>query len=552
MNRIRLLPVLLLVLWTASVSAGLIVRDLTGTTPRVLAEKLAGSGLKISNVSYRGAKAAAGVFSGGDHIIGFDSGIVLGSGHVSDVVGPNKNAATGYDNGTQGDAALADIAGFESHDAAILEFDFIPDKDAVTFQYVFASDEYNEYANKTVNDVFAFFVNGVNCAVNKGVPVSINTINGGNPLGKNAKKPELYKNNEKGGENLDTEMDGLTVVLTCAVAVMPGKRNHVKIAISDAGDNSYDSNVFLAAESLTSRSLTEIQPLTDDPTAALIVPAPTQPVNSTVELAPVLSLQLDHIQVHAGSGSKGRLDFSSVKITGAPEIKISTDFNKKGSVVEIDMGNGWIALNNNPKTFTLNEAALKNREVQVRTDNCAEGVSALESFQILIEGIGSHDQPVKALAPFSVNIIEKTWLQCWWRVIAIAIAILFAAILIHGYSHPSRFSSRLGVMLSPEEDIAEGFFHPVHAQRGTRGGFYRDARVYVCQDFKLSGKAAGAVARLRAHVKQVRMQAMAGNCLWRQTADGAWEEVPSGETTARPGIVYKNDAGTLFFELRNG
>lgn len=50
----------------------------------------------------------------------------------------------------------------------------------------------------------------------------INTINYGNPFGTAPNShPELYINNEPfdGGATLDTEMDGLTVVLTCDVAV---------------------------------------------------------------------------------------------------------------------------------------------------------------------------------------------------------------------------------------------------------------------------------------------------------------------------------------------
>ncbi len=111
--------------------------------------------------------------------------------------------------------------------------------------------------NTSFNDVFGFFleVNGVktNVAVVPGTntPVSINNVNGGNPLGTGASNPDLYINNDlsDGGGDIDTEMDGLTVVLPVEASVIPGEVNHIKLAIADAGDTILDSNVFIKASS---------------------------------------------------------------------------------------------------------------------------------------------------------------------------------------------------------------------------------------------------------------------------------------------------------------
>ena len=99
---------------------------------------------------------------------------------------------------TRRDLDLNTISGFTTYDAAVLEFDFVPSGSAVTFQYVFASEEYSEYANAGFNDVFGFFVNGVNRAVlPDGVTaLSINTVNGGNPIGTNPQNPQFFINNE--------------------------------------------------------------------------------------------------------------------------------------------------------------------------------------------------------------------------------------------------------------------------------------------------------------------------------------------------------------------
>lgn len=265
----------------ALAAPGLVVSDLNhSVTPTDLANTLVGSGVTISNVTFTGNNRAAGKFSGGATILGFDTGIVLGSGKVQTVAGdaacshgvegPNNcHEATGIvpvgssgtDNttsfGTAGDPALDTLAGFTTFDAAILEFDFVPVGGTVQFQYVFSSDEYSDYSNTQFNDVFGFFVNGTNCAtvglMNQ--PVSINTINNGNDAGGDPTPHNavLFRDNVRpAGPTINTEMDGLTVVLTCKATVKAGMTNHMKLAIADGSDRILDSAVFLQGGSLIS------------------------------------------------------------------------------------------------------------------------------------------------------------------------------------------------------------------------------------------------------------------------------------------------------------
>ena len=246
------------------------VTDLaSGRTPAELAAALVGTGVTVSNVSYTGNDVSAGSFTGGGDI-GFSSGIVLSSGRVrstgtgcadgvAGVEGPNECGSATTDAGTAGDAALDALTTDATEDAAILEFDFVPSFATVSFDYVFGSDEYNEFANSSFNDVFGFFVNGTNCATvdtpGGPVPVTINTINGGNPFGTNPQNPSLYRNNsvtDPGPATINTELDGLTVVLHCNAAVNQGTTNHLKLAIADVNDDQYDSAVLLGAATLVS------------------------------------------------------------------------------------------------------------------------------------------------------------------------------------------------------------------------------------------------------------------------------------------------------------
>jgi len=233
----------------ASPSSPNAVSALPGTAT-ALAQLLAGPGVPISNATLTGDPSAAGTFSAGLPSIGIDSGVVLSSGRVADVAGPNSAPDTTTDFSTPGDADLDTIlTTTTSFDAIVLEFDFVPQGNSTTFSYVFSSEEYNEYVNSSFNDVFAFYVNGVNCALVNGNPVSINSINNGNPFGSLPNSnPQFFVNNESG--TLDTEMDGLTTPLQCTASVNPGVTNHIKLAIADADDTSLDSAVFIQAGSI--------------------------------------------------------------------------------------------------------------------------------------------------------------------------------------------------------------------------------------------------------------------------------------------------------------
>jgi hypothetical protein len=224
-----------------------------------LLECLLGPDVEVSNATLTAAPGAAGLFSGGASVIGIDQGIILSSGNIVTLVGPNLLDDTSYDNNYAGDADLDGlIPGYTTYDATILEFDFsCADPTAISFQYVFGSEEYNEWVASPFNDVFGFFLNGQNIALvptvcsNPGIPVAINNVNCDNPYdpprGSNC---DCFRNNDlnDGGGLIDTEMDGTTQVFYATAQIQPGT-NHMKIAIADAGDRILDSNVMIHCQS---------------------------------------------------------------------------------------------------------------------------------------------------------------------------------------------------------------------------------------------------------------------------------------------------------------
>lgn len=266
----------------------------TSVTADALAQSLVGPGVTVSNVVYTGAADAKGAFSFADPtVVGVASGVILSSGNAHDVVGPNTSDSFSTDWQGAGDTQLDTLSGYPTRDAAVLEFDFVPAANQVSFQYAFASEEYSEWVNTQFNDVFQFAVNGENCATVRQVagdatspfvPVAINNINDSNPVqtpAPTAMRPDLFRANDYTGapsSAIDLEADGITSVMSCQSAVTPGVTNHMRLAIADASDGIYDSNVFIEAGSLVSNE----NPIADLGVTPKVGAAPL-PVTATVE-----------------------------------------------------------------------------------------------------------------------------------------------------------------------------------------------------------------------------------------------------------------------------
>lgn len=228
---------------------------------------LLGSCVTIGSVNYTGPASSAGTFSANGSAFPMGSGVLLTTGSASIAVGPDNDNDAGTGHGNPGDADLtALVTGAVTHDAVILEFDFVPQDDTLRFKYIFASEEYPEWVNSGFNDVFGFFISGPgfsgpyaggaeNIALIPGTttPVAINNVNNGYSATEPATGPceNCAYYNENGGGS-DVQYDGFTTVLTAEAVMQPCESYHIRLAIADAGDDIYDSGVFLEAESFTS------------------------------------------------------------------------------------------------------------------------------------------------------------------------------------------------------------------------------------------------------------------------------------------------------------
>jgi len=233
----------------------------TMTPTQLVNQVLLGSGITASNITFTGDIKQRTEFTATSSTnLGIASGVFLSTGNGltssgNGPQGPNNSWSTSTAYYTPGDASLDIASGNQTFDAAVLEFDFVPMGDSVKFRYCFGSEEYPEFVNGGVNDVFGFFLSGPNPAggnysnhnialvPSSTIPVSIDNVNA-------SLNSSYYRDNT--GNTINTEFDGLTTILYALEKVVCGQTYHIKIAIADGGDEIYDSGVFLEGGSFAS------------------------------------------------------------------------------------------------------------------------------------------------------------------------------------------------------------------------------------------------------------------------------------------------------------
>jgi gliding motility-associated-like protein len=316
------------VLLGASSATAQIILNQTQPPATLVQNQLMGPGVFATGVTFNGNPGTVvpplmttlgqmGRFNGANTSLGINGGIFLCTNNASShIPGPNDQLMQlGGGLGGGGFWASPDIdlsqlsawpywqvsAGGNIGNKAVLEFDFIPMKDMVSFRYVFSSEEYERWACSQYNDVFGFFISGPGIPTNINGPftnnamnlamipgslsrVSINTVNSGLLNASNANGPDFtdpfrpcfdadpnwqanaqyYRSN--GGEFIGfgqvqepfasdayyIQHNGMTVVLTASAAVECGQTYHLKLALGNVADNWFPSAVFIEGGSFRS------------------------------------------------------------------------------------------------------------------------------------------------------------------------------------------------------------------------------------------------------------------------------------------------------------
>ena len=227
-----------------------------------------GSCAQVSNISLNGSpdSKSYGYFTNAADSFPFTNGIVLSTGYARSATGPNNSLLSEGSTDWGGDDDLENallVSG--TVNATILEFDFIPFTDNISFDYVFSSEQYltsvisQNQCNYT--DGFAFLIREAsattpyqNLAIVPGtnIPVKVNTVRG---EGVCPSANSAYFDNFNGVEH-PTNFNGQTKILKAQTAVTSGTLYHIKLVVADQGNNLYDSAIFLGGGSF--RSITNL------------------------------------------------------------------------------------------------------------------------------------------------------------------------------------------------------------------------------------------------------------------------------------------------------
>ncbi|MFK7808591.1 MAG: choice-of-anchor L domain-containing protein [Saprospiraceae bacterium] len=232
-----------------------------------------------ASISFSGSALSRGYYSNGSTSVDMEEGVMLLTGNIATAVGPNNlnnaGSSTFSSNNDPDLQALLPNGTGNLNDVTALEFDFTPTTDNVSFEFVFASEEYCEYVGSIFNDVFGFFISGpgingpfANNAANialipgSNANVAINNVNhvdNNNYYLNNMSANQIDGlSNDSDCDGLpavdgiainDFQFDGLTTVLTAESEVQACETYHIKLVIADVGDAYYDSAVFFKANS---------------------------------------------------------------------------------------------------------------------------------------------------------------------------------------------------------------------------------------------------------------------------------------------------------------
>ena len=231
---------------------------------------------QISNITFStgtnfGGTNGIGYFEANGSNWPFEAGLIMTTGDINNAPGPEDETLSDGGFAWPGDTDLEDaintdldgnpgddLGPGESNNASVIEFDFVPIVDYMSFEFIFAAEEYGGF-QCGFSDAFAFLLtdsNGVttNLAVvpNTTDPVSVFTVRDDTYNGNCSSQNASYFGNFYGDGGVDPilapiDFRGHTTVLLAEANVVPNEVYHIKLVIADDGDTAFDSAVFIGA-----------------------------------------------------------------------------------------------------------------------------------------------------------------------------------------------------------------------------------------------------------------------------------------------------------------
>jgi len=228
--------------------------------------------VSISNINWStgtnfGQANGIGYFYNNGSTFPFENGVILSTGGANYATGPINEFTNSIgtntwlgDNDVQN--VMSDVSGSPQTalNASFIEFDFVPFQNTISFDFLFASNEYGFY-QCDFSDTFIFLLTDLNTGITTNIavvpstttPISVvsirdNAFNGGCSSENQTFFGNYYLSNPT---SAPINFRGATVPMTAVGTVIPGNSYRIKLAIADRLDSLLDSAVFIKGSSFS-------------------------------------------------------------------------------------------------------------------------------------------------------------------------------------------------------------------------------------------------------------------------------------------------------------
>lgn len=244
-----------------------ITTDINQTPEQLRTVLTQGSCLQFNTVNLSSPNSV-GYFNRNGSSFPFDEGVVLRTGDITQSPGPYTNTNLSTLTGLNiTDPYLQNLSNQTSgqndplRDIAFFDFDFTAISNFISFNFIFASNEYGQFQCLS-NDIFAVVLTNLNTGVsiNLGVipgtnqPISVRSIRD------QAFNPSCASTNQQlfGNYNVNNPLNspinfrGNTIPLRASSVIQPNVPYNIRFIIADFSDNNFDSALFVEGNSFQS------------------------------------------------------------------------------------------------------------------------------------------------------------------------------------------------------------------------------------------------------------------------------------------------------------
>ena len=321
--------------------------------------------VKITGTDFGDDNGIAAFYSNGVDIA-FDEGIVLSTGDVTNISGPNSSILSSGSFDWVGDADLETVTSVaNTYNASSIQFDFVAQVSSIGLDFLLASEEYGDF-ECSFPDTFAFILTNNLTGVSENIalvpetttPISILTVRGGGNTACVAVNEDYFDryNYDLSGtsasyilaEDSPINFNGQTEVFVLMGSLEIGTSYTVKIVIGDSLDTVYDSALFVRNSSFG--AFPEIE---------------QEPEDLVVE------------DTDNNGSSVFNLRTSEPQMLGSVDTSVySFLFSYYNSLIDAEEGTNEI---NNPEAYTN---STEGEEIFVRMSNAYTGTAITSSFRI--------------------------------------------------------------------------------------------------------------------------------------------------------------------------